>query len=310
MATRRPFRFGVQAFNAGSRDEWVAKACRAESLGYATFLIPDHFGGQFAPVAALAVAAEATTALRVGAFVFDNDFRHPVVLAKEVATLDLLSGGRFELGLGAGWKRPEYEWAGIPFDPPGVRIDRLAEAVRVLKGLFAEGPLTFAGRHYTIAGLDGLPKPLQRPHPPITIGGGGRRILSLAAREADTVSLNPRALPDGTLDQTDTSAAAVARKIDWVRAAAGERFDRLELNIGVTGVAITDDRRGAAQEFAARSGGDEERALDSPFMLIGSVEQIVEDLQARRERYGVSYITAPERLMETLAPVVARLAGK
>src|SRR5947207_14304512 len=205
MAKARPFRFGVVAESAPSREAWIELVRRSENLGYATFLLADHYVNEFPPIAALMAAADAASTIHIGSLVFDNDFRHPVVLAKEVATLDLLSGGRFELGLGAGWKLPEYEWAGIPFNPPGVRIDRLAEAVRVLKGLFADGPLTFSGRHYAIAGLDGQPKPLQRPHPPITIGGGGRRILSLAAREADTVSLIPRALPDGTLDQTDTS---------------------------------------------------------------------------------------------------------
>src|SRR5438067_3514050 len=222
MDQQRPFRFGVAAESAPSREQWAALVRKVEGMGYATFVLADHFVNEFLPIAALMAAADATSTLRVGTFVFDNDFRHPVVLAKEVATLDLLSGGRFELGLGAGWKLPEYEWAGIPFDPPGVRIDRLVEAVRVLKGLFADGPLTFAGRHYTVTGLDGLPKPLQRPHPPLLIGGGSRRVLSLAAREADIISFVPRALPDGTTDWADGTAASVAETVACLPEAAGD----------------------------------------------------------------------------------------
>jgi probable F420-dependent oxidoreductase len=311
---QRPFRFGVRAANARSRDEWVAKAYRAEALGYATLVVLDHLGEQLAPLTALAAAAEATLTLRLGTFVLDNDFRHPVVLAKEAATLDLLSGGRFELGLGAGWERAEYERAGIPFDPPGVRVGRLAEAVRVLKGLFAEGPLTFAGRHYAIAGLDGQPKPLQRPHPPLLIGGGGRRILSLAAREADIVSFVPRALPDGTTDWADGTAASVAEKVAWVREAAGDLLSGAqdqapEINVYVRGVAITADRHGAAERLARQVGVGVDDVLDSPFALAGTVEQIAEELRARRERYGISYVVVRDQVMEAFAPVVARLAG-
>src|SRR2546429_9289950 len=191
MTQQRPFRFGVAAEGAPSREQWVEKARKVEDLGYATFLVADHFVNEFPPITALLSAADATNKLRVGSFVFDNDFRHPALLAKEAATLDLLSGGRLELGLGAGWMKPEYDQAGIPFDRASERIDRMKEGVQIIKGLFADGPVDFAGRYYTITDLEGFPKPTQRPHPPIHIGGGGQSLLALAAREADIVGFIP-----------------------------------------------------------------------------------------------------------------------
>src|SRR5207253_6767082 len=191
------------------REHWVQQARRAEELGYSTFLLPDHYVNDLATTPALAIAAEATNTLRVGSFVFDNDFRHPAAVAKEAATLDLLSDGRFELGIGAGWHGPEYQQTGIPFEPPGVRVGRLEEAVTIIKALFGEEPVNFSGKHYTINGLVGLPKPVQRPHPPILIAGGGKRVLSLAAREADIVGLHIKTYADGSGgDMTSTSADA------------------------------------------------------------------------------------------------------
>ncbi|MEO5953821.1 MAG: TIGR03621 family F420-dependent LLM class oxidoreductase, partial [Chloroflexia bacterium] len=192
MANKRLFRFGVVSASTESRKDWVELARKAEDLGYSTFLLPDHFVNPLAAVPALSVAAAATTTLRVGSFVFDNDFRHPAMLAKEAATLDLLSDGRFEIGIGAGWHGPEYEQTGIPFDPPGVRVGRLEEAVAIIKKFFTGEPVTFAGNHYTINGLVGLPTSVQRPHPPIFLAGGGKRVLSLAGREADIVGLHLR----------------------------------------------------------------------------------------------------------------------
>lgn len=310
MVAARPFRFGVQASGAVSRDEWVALAYSAERLGYATLNLPDHFGAQLAPAPALAAAAEATLTLRIGCFVFANDYHHPVVLAKEAATLDLLSGGRLELGLGAGWLRREYEQAGIPFAPAGARIDRLAESVQVLKGLFAPGPFRFAGRHYQINELDGMPKPLQEPHPPLLIGGGGKRLLSLAAREANIVSLNPRALPDGTLDMPDVLPAAIATKIGWVRDAAGARFADLELNTTLLGVAVTGDRSSAARQLEERLRIPGDLALGSPLAAAGMVPDLVEQLQERRDRYGLSYYMVRRADMAAFAPVVEHLAGR
>jgi len=310
MGERRPFRFGVQAAGVASRDEWVARAYRAESLGYDILLLPDHFGAQYAPFPALAVAAEATLSLRVGTFVNAVDYHHPVVLAKEAATLDVLSGGRFELGLGAGWLKDEYDAAGLPFDAPGTRIDRLAEALVVVKGLFGPGPTNFAGQHYRVSNLVGEPRPSQEPRLPILVGGGGRRLLTLAAREADIVSINPRARREGGLDRADIAAESVAEKAGWVREAAGLRWEDLEVNLAVVGAAVTDSPRGALGPFVERYQLPEATLLESPHLLIGSVEAIVERVRELRERWGISYFTVPERHMVELAPVVERLRNE
>ncbi|MFQ5947919.1 MAG: TIGR03621 family F420-dependent LLM class oxidoreductase, partial [Acidimicrobiia bacterium] len=273
--------------------------------------MPDHLGGQLAPVPALVTAAEACD-LRIGVFVFGNDFRHPVVLAKEAATLDLLSEGRLELGIGAGWLRSDYEGSGIPFDPPGRRVDRLEEAVAILKGLFAEGPFSFEGTHYTVTNLDGRPKPLQRPHPPLLIGGGGRRILDLAAREADIVGINPnlKAGEISPLEQgIDSTAAATRRKVEWVRRAAGERFDDLELNVLIFFAIVTNQRREQAEMIGAAGGMGADQVLGTPHLLVGTVDQICEDLEQRREAFGISYPVLNEASFEVVAPVVDRLTG-
>src|SRR5882724_7830723 len=226
MGSSRPFRFGVINERMQTASAWNADARRTEQLGYSTFLIRDHFGDQFAPFSALMAAASVTKTMRVGSLVIDNDYRHPVVLAKEASTLDLLSGGRFELGLGAGFLKTEYDIAGMTFDSAGVRISRLAEALEVLKGLFAESPLTFRGQHYRIDGLRGYPQPVQRPHPPIHIGAGSKRMLMLAGREADTVGLLNSSTRTGTLvdDPVERLAQTLAQKLAWVREGAGERF--------------------------------------------------------------------------------------
>lgn len=282
-----------------------------EDLGYSALTIADHFDDQLAPVPAVVAAADATTTLRVGVLVFGNDYRHPVVLAKEAATIDVLSGGRFELGLGAGWMASDYEQAGIALDRPGRRIARLAEAITVVKGLFADGPLTFHGEHYRIEGLDGWPKPVQRPHPPIIVGGGGRKVLSLAGREADVVGINVD-LRSGAIDaaagRTGT-VEATDEKISWIRAAAGERFSTLELQVRVHLVVVTDDRAGVAAMLAGGFGLTPEEALGSPHALAGTVEEICADLVARRERWGISTIGVGVDSLEAMAPVVARLAG-
>jgi len=280
----RPFRFGVTAPTVLSGPAWVERVRRIEGLGYSIVHVPDHFRDQLAPVPALTAAATATTRLRVGSLVFSNDFRHPVVLAKEAATLDVLSGGRFELGLGSGWLREEYDQAGIAFDAPGRRIERLAEAVAIVKGLLAGERVTLTGRHYAIAGLEGRPHPVQRPHPPILIGGGGQRTLSLAAREASIVGLVPRARRDGGgLDRADFGEAALRQKVDWVRAAAGDRFDSLELHALIQAVVVTAQRVAAAEQLAARFGVARELMLESPYVLVGTVDEICASLRERRE---------------------------
>jgi probable F420-dependent oxidoreductase len=315
MSKPRPFRFGVSIHGSKSRAELRDIARQAEALGYSTLLLPDHLGDQLSPVPALVAAADATSILRVGSLVFDNDFRHPVMLAKEAATLDVLSGGRLELGVGAGWMKPEYEQAGIPFERASVRITKMEEGIRIVKGLFADGPVNFTGQHYTITGLEGFPKPVQRPHPPLHIGGGGKLLLSVAAREADIIGFLPRARPDGKgQDIMDGTAEALEQKITWVREAAGARFADLELGILVAQVLTTDDREQMAQLIASTLARGVEVSTDvilqAPYLLLGSVDQICEDLLARRERYGISYISVFEQGLQTLAPVVARLANQ
>lgn len=306
----RPFRFGVTAPTPSAGTDWVERARRVEQLGYSILVVPDHFRDHLAPVPALTAAALATTRLRVGSLVFSNDFRHPAVLAKEAATIDVLSGGRFELGLGGGWLRAEYDQTGIPFDAPGTRIERLEEAVTIIKGLLAGERVTFAGRHYTIADLEGRPTPVQRPHPPIAIGGGGRRTLTLAAREASIVGLVPRARRDGSgLDMTDLSDAATREKLEWVRSAAGDRFDSLEIHALIQAVAVADRRTAAADDLASRFKVARDVVLETPYVLLGTIKEMCESLRQRRERYGISYLTVFERDMEAFAPVVARLAG-
>src|SRR5438067_3110112 len=243
----RPFRFAIAATWSESREDWLAKARRAEELGYDVFLMPDHTGHQLAPVPALMAAASATTTLRIGSFVFANDYRHPLLLAKEVSTLDVLSGGRIEFGIGAGWSTPDYERMGLRYDRPGVRIDRMVEAIRLMKRLFREDRVDFAGTHYHAKAARLWPKPVQRPLPPLMIGGGGKRILSIAAREADIVALVPQVDERGRHRGPDITGAATARKIGWIRAAAGEGFDRLEIQGFVADVDI-----GGAVSWAKR----------------------------------------------------------
>lgn len=309
MAHPRPFRFGVNMGESLSGATWADKARKIESLGYSVLAVPDHFGRQLAYAPALAAAALATTTLRVGPFVLDNDFRHPAIVAAEAATLDQLSGGRFELGLGAGWMRKDYDSSGIAFDAPGVRFRRLSESVRIIKGLFADGPVTFAGEHYTVTNLEGTPKPMQTPHPPLLIGGGGPRMLRFAAQEASIVGLLPRSRREGGLDGSDVTVAKVSEKIAWIRAAAGDRFDTLELNMLIQGMAVTDDPHGSAAAVAAQVGSTPEAVFDTPFILIGTVEEIAARLVAQREQFGISYLTVMERHIDAFAPVVARLAG-
>ncbi|OWY61472.1 luciferase, partial [cyanobacterium TDX16] len=272
----------------------------------------DHMDDDLAPGPALVAAADATTTLRLGTLVYANDYRHPVVLAKEAATLDLLSDGRLELGMGAGWMTADYEQSGIPFDRAGTRIARLEEAVVVVKALLAgDEPVTFEGEHYRIEGLLGTPRAVQRPHPPLVIGGGGKKVLSLAGRHADVVGINVN-LAKGVIDADagpDSTAAKTAEKVRWVREAAGERFDDVELQVRVHLAAITDDRDGMADALAAGFGLSPEEAVASPHSLAGTVEQVAEDLQAMREVHGISYVGLSLASMHEMAPVVARLSG-
>jgi probable F420-dependent oxidoreductase len=312
MPHPRRFRFGIQLASAGSAAEWAELAREAEDLGYSTLFIPDHFGDQLAPGPALSAAASATTALRVGTLVLDNDYRHPVVTAKEMATLDVLSGGRLELGLGAGWMASDYDQSGIPMDEAAVRIDRLEEGLAVLRGLFAPGPFDFAGKHYAIAGLDGMPKPVQDPSPPFLIGGGGPRVLRLAARQADIVGINP-AVRSGRVDGAaarDGAAEVTDRKLAWVREAAGDRYPDLEINMLIFVCAVTDDRPGTLEATAPLFGMTPDQVAEYPHAWVGSAEEIAADLEAGRERWDASYLVVQGvEAMRAAAPVVARLAG-
>jgi len=311
VTASRKFRFAAQINGASSKKDWALKARKAEDLGYSTLTMPDHFGDQLAPVPALMAAADATTTLRIGTLVFGNDYKHPLVLAKEAATLDLLSDGRLELGLGAGWMKADYEQTGMKYDPPAVRVDRFEEAVVVFKGLFGEGPFSFQGRHYTIREHDGLPKPLQKPHPPMVIGGGGKRVLSIAARQADIVSVNPNLKEGlgGAETAPNTAPEATDLKLQWVKEAAGERFDRIELNALIGFVMVTDKARDVAEAMAPAFGVEPEDSLSVPVCLVGTFDWMVEELQRRRQRWGFSYIGFDSDSWETMAPVVARLAG-
>lgn len=311
MSHPRHFRFGVLASNARSSSEWTETARKAEDLGYSALLMPDHFGDQLSPIAALATAAAVTESLRVGTLVFANDFRHPAVLAKEAATLDLLSDGRLEVGLGAGWMTEDYTWTGIPHDRPGVRIDRMIEAIGVLRGLWGEGAFSFEGDHYTISEMNGLPEPVQAGGPPIIVGGGAKRVLSTAARLADIVGINPNvgAGKVGPEAIASMSADATEEKLSWVRDAAGDRFDDIEISILKFVTIITDDRDTVAGKVGGSMGMDAATLLASPHTIVGSAEQIAEELIEQRERWQGSYVTVRSDAFESFAPVVAALAG-
>jgi probable F420-dependent oxidoreductase len=306
-----PFRFAVQFSKAASGAAWRDAARKVEGLGYSTLFMPDHFGDQYGPLVALTVAAEATTDLRVGSLVFDNDYRHPVVLAKEVATLDLLSEGRVEFGLGAGWMTSDYEQSGIPNDSPGTRIDRMTESLAIMKSLWSDGRATLAGKHYTITEAVGTPTPHQRPYPPIIIGGGGKRILTLAGREADIVGINPNLAAGyiGPEVAANTLVEFYRQRVEWVRSAAGDRFDQLELQVLTFLVQVVPTGREVLEQMAPLLSTTPEALAEIPIALVGTVDEIVETLQRRREELGFSYIVIQEAEIDAFAPVVARLTG-
>ncbi len=314
-----PFRFSVQASTAESGADWTRIARRTEELGYSTLFMADHYQGpgthgaqDLAAVPAMAAAAAVTTTLRVGARVLCIDYRPPAVLAKEMATLEFLSGGRLELGLGAGWVKSEYEAMGIPFDSAGVRIDRLAEVTTFIKAFFTGDELDTRGTHVTVTGYKGTPAPTQKPHPPIMIGGGGKRVLRLAGAQADIVSFNfnNRAGVVGPDGVGSSTAEATDEKVRWVQEGAGSRFDDIELEIGAYFTVVTDDAITTAAKMGAMFGLDGDAMLDHPNALIGSVNEISDRLQQRRDRYGFSYVSVSQRNMEAFAPVVELLHGR
>jgi probable F420-dependent oxidoreductase len=312
VGTDHKFRFGVQVGGSYSAAEWRTLARKIEDLGYSTLFMPDHFvDTELAPMVGLSVAAAATDRLRVGMLVLANDYKHPAIVAKEAATLDVLSEGRLELGIGAGWKKTDYDALGLPYDAPGTRITRLADALTVIKRAWGDGPFDHDGDHYTIRSYNGTPKPVQQPRPPILVGGGGPRLLRLAGKEADIVGINPNLRAGAiTNDALKTSLAEQTRqKIDWVREGAGDRFDALELQIRYFVAAITDDAAGLAEAMSPGFGVSVDDALTSAVALVGTIDEVCETLTRRRKEWGVSYVVFGEDTFEAFAPVVSRLAG-
>ncbi len=329
MSNPRPFRFSIQCFNTDSPANWRALIQKTEDLGYSTFFLADHFLSEgpalestfhppqlLAAVPAMAMALEQTKTLRVGCRVFCNDYRQPFVLAKEAATMDYLSEGRLEFGLGAGWIRNEYEAVNLPFDEFPQRFERFAEFVHAYKAFMSGEPLNLEGDFIRWSGFHGTPAPAQTPHPPLMIGGGSKKILEFAGAEADIVSLNfnNRAGMLGPDGMNSGMAAATAKKIDWIKTGAAGRFDDIELEIGAYNTIITDHPEPTAQAIGDALGMSGEDILSHPHCLIGSVDFICDELQRRRETYGISYIAVLDdgqnNMVEAFAPVVARLAGK
>lgn len=327
--SNRPFRFSLQSFNTDSPASWRSLIAKTEAHGYSTFFLADHFLSagpaldstyhppqMLAALPAIAMALEQTTTLRVGCRVFCNDYHHPFMLAKEAATMDYLSGGRLEFGIGAGWIKNEYEAVNLPFDEFPQRYSRFAEFVHAYKAFMTGEPLDIAGDYIRWSGFHGTPAPAQKPYPPLMIGGGSRKILHFAGQEADIVSLNfnNRAGALGPDGMSSGMAAATAKKIDWVKSGAGGRFDDIELEIGAYNTIITDHALPTATAIGNALGMEAEDILAHPHCLIGSVDFICDELQRRREAYGISYIAVLDdgqnNMVDAFAPVVARLAGK
>lgn len=310
----RPFRFGLSRTTADTSNDYIATAKRAEARGYDVLLCADHLGA-LSPVVALTAAAMATERVRVSGFVLNNDFRHPAIVAQETATIDLMTDGRYELALGAGWNVPEYTESGIAFDQAGVRIARLEEAVTILRRLFTGDEVTFNGDHYTITEHALVPQPPQGAALPIVIGGNGDRLLGVAARHASIIGLTGLSITPDSVGFEHFTAAGVRDRIDHVTAHAGDRAADLEFNALVQRIVVTGDRRKAAEELASeaadryRLAPTAEDYLDSPFSLIGTVEQITEQLGEFRERLGITYFVVRADGSEEFDDVVETLAG-
>jgi probable F420-dependent oxidoreductase len=323
--TTRPFRFGLQAFEATTAAEWFDIVRKTEELGYSTLFSSDHYFGpgpiadtighrpvEMGPLTSIAIAAAKTSTLKVGCRVFACDFHHPIVLAKEMATLDLLSGGRLEVGLGAGWTKAEYEGLGVHWDSAGTRIERLSEYIDAVRAHWTGELIDAAGKHVNISGFAGRPLPHTPGGPPIMIGGGAPKILGLAGAKADIVSLNfnNAAGKLGGASVATSDAAATQQKIEWIRAGAGDRFEGIEIEIGAYFIAIGETGIAQRDAIAGRFGVDGETLGNHPHGLFGTTEQICETLIERRETYGISYVTVAQRHLEEFAPVVAALTGK
>src|SRR5688572_2913706 len=309
----RPFRFGISVWSARSREEWKTKARKAEDLGFDAFSVPDHLmDGVFPPLAGLCTAAEATSRLRVGTLVLNNDFRHPALVARDAATIDLLTDGGFELGLGAGHMEGESNSIGVPFEAATTRIARLTESLDIIQRLLAGEKMTFDGDHYKLRDHALFPRPIQEPIP-ILIGGNGRAVLELAARRAAIVGFTGFFPTEGgrKVNASHFGAAGFESRLSLVRAAAGDRLESLELHALIQTVVVTDDRRAAAEQLVATMPGlSVDEILDSPFLLLGTRDEMVRALLERRERFGLSYFTVFEAAIDAIAPIVVQLAGR
>jgi probable F420-dependent oxidoreductase len=310
MAHARRLRFATQLNEPLAGLSWLDSAREVEQLGYSTLFVPDHFEAGPGPIASLAAMAAVTTTLNVGCLVFDCDFRHPVPLAKELATIDQVSGGRLEVGLGAGWKRLDYDSSGIPMDRPGVRVTRLQEHTAVLKGLWGEGPFSFEGEHYTVTDLDGTPTPHTPGGPPVLVGGGAPRLLRWAGATADIVGVNA-SIHSGEIDldaAQDALADRIDEKVAWVQEGAGDRFDDIELNAWLAVAELTEDQ-GLVELYAGGFGTTPDQLRRSPLALVGAPGEVGEILQERRDRWGYSYHVIPGDKAHDFAPLVAELTG-
>ena len=309
MASKRPFKFGAKATKAATGKEWADLARQAEDLGYVSLQIDDHFGGQLSPIPACMAAAAVTSRLQVGTLVAGNDFRNPVVLAKEASTIDLLSDGRFILGIGAGWLKGDYAIAGIQQDDAHTRIERMGEAIDIFRGVWSAAPFSFSGEHYQIAEVTGYPKPVSDI--PILVGGGGRQVLTLAAQKADIVGINPKIVGRTINPRSMATAAAdvVDEKLSWVREGAGDRYEQIELQLQVFVTVVTDDPMAVAEKLAPNFGLPPEVVLAAPYFQIGPLEKIKDDLVELRDRWDISYIAFQQDATQAVAPLVSQLAG-
>jgi probable F420-dependent oxidoreductase len=308
----RPFRFGVQLSGADSADAWIDKAKRAESLGYSVVTIIDHMGDQLAPIPALTALGVSTTSIRVGTMVLANDWRNPLLVAREAATLDWLSNGRLELGIGAGWLMTDYEQLGVPYDRPGVRVERMAEALRLIRDLLSGERITHSGPHYRLSNASCFPRPVQKPHPPLVVGGGSRRLLTLAGQLADVVNVHTNLGAEhvvGDQSKADLSTEAARLRFEWVREGAASRLQEIELGLRIFAASVTDRPESAAAELGRRWQLGAAALLESPYALVGSLDHITEGLMKRRQEFGATYFTWNEPEMEMMAPIVRRLAA-
>jgi probable F420-dependent oxidoreductase len=310
--TLKRFRFGAGSAPVDSQDKFAASCRHVESLGYDLLTFPDHVESELGPIAAVTAAALATTRIRIGTKVLANDFRHPAILARELATIDILSGGRLDIGIGAGGRKSDFDRTGLPYDTNGIRISRLMESVAIIKGLLANETFSYEGKFYRVEGAIGQPRPVQKPHPPFVIGGGRQRILSFAAREADIVSFNMDLSQGGRgpIASASMSDDKTQEKLNWVREAAGARMDQLELQIQLYGLAIAQDRSAAAAKMGQAWDLPVETILSSPHFLIGELDEVCDELERRRRDLGISMFTVSAGAIDDFAPVVERLSGK